>query len=77
MATTLTVVVVLDIGEAEAVKFHGSAAAGDVDREEDRPCDCASHQADHHRDLKESQEEVSIKSVVVQDPCVRDLVELA
>lgn len=77
MTTALTVIVILDIREAEAIKFHGVAAAGDVDREEDRPCDRASHQADHHGDLEESQEEVSIESVVIQDPCVGDLVELS
>jgi hypothetical protein len=44
-----------------------TASAGDVDWEEDRPCDKTSYQAAHDGDLEEAQKEISVQRVVVEN----------
>lgn len=61
------VVVVGDIGECKQVQLFLSTAASYIDREQDRPGDQTTHETAYDRDFKESQEQVAVQSMVVQD----------
>lgn len=74
MVATRTVVIVGDVGKSQNVKLLCTAAASRIDGEEDWPRYGAADQADDDGDLEEAQEEIAVESVMVEDPCVRDLV---
>lgn len=61
------------VGHGEHVQLALAAAAGDVDGEENGPCDAAADDAGDDADAQESQEEVAIERVMDQDVGVGQL----
>ena len=64
-----------DVAEGQHIELFQTSATGDVDREQDRPCDEAAEKTDGDADLQVSKEEESIQGVMVQHIAIRDLEE--
>lgn len=59
-----------DIAEAQYIKLRLTTSASGVDWKEDWPGDAAADKADEDEYLEESQEEITIKGVVLEDEVV-------
>lgn len=66
-----------DIRIRQDVELLFRPASGGIDWEEDGPCDGTAHEADHNRNLEESEQEVTVNGLMVEDVAVGDLEEWA
>ena len=73
----VSVLGVLDVDKADDVHLGRTSPSRRVDREKDRPCDQTSNEAQSHRDLKVSQEEETVKGLMIEDVAIWRLVECA
>ena len=67
---------VVDIGHRENIKLREASTSCSVDREENWPCNETADKAHYDGELEEAQEQEAIKSVMIENPCVRNGVEL-
>jgi hypothetical protein len=60
------------IAEAQDIKLFLAAAAGRIDRKQDRPCHAASHERDEAQKLDVPKEQKTIERLMLQDELVPD-----
>lgn len=60
-----------DIAETQDVELFLTTTTCSVDREENRPCDTGTNQADDNENLEESKEKVTVKGVVFENKVIR------
>jgi len=71
------VVVVCYISKREDVKLRFASASSDVDRKQDREGDAAANQTSDNSHLQQTQEQVAVQRVVVQDITIGNIEEVA
>lgn len=67
----------VDVGIGEQVKLALTCSTSDVDREQNRPCDAASHKANNYKDLEKAKKQVGIERLVLERMVVRYLPKCA
>ena len=71
------VIVVRDISERKDVKLRFASTSSDVNGEQDREGDAAADQTRDNSHLQQTQEQVAVQRVVVQDITVRNIEKVA
>jgi len=70
------VVVVRDISERKDVELRFAPASSNVDRKQDREGDTATNQTSDNSHLQQTQEQVAVQRVVVQDITIGNIEEV-
>jgi hypothetical protein len=71
------VIIVRHISQRKDVKLRFTAPTSDVNWQKYRESDAAAHQTSDDRHLQETQEQVSIQRVMVEDIAIRNAKEVA
>lgn len=74
MGKVAAVAIRRDIGKAQNIQLLFTTTAGGIDWEQDGPSDAATDEHDSGRQLQESQQEISIQRVVLENVSVGELV---